>query len=193
LLMGMSIFRQIFCLKNLISFMGLLEDIQAELEERTLPTGGWASESGSRATVETTCYVLMALHDRTGPARNSAIDFLLRVRNQDGSWPAFEGDDPEGCWTTALAAIALLFVRSPSAPLERALHWLLNDKGREGHWFWKWKFRTVDRAVQFNPEKYGWPWFPGTVSWVIPTAFSLLALKQSFPCCRTERAATRIQ
>jgi hypothetical protein len=31
------------------------------------------------------------------------------------------------------------------------------------------------------------------VSWVIPTAFSLIALKQSFPCCRTERIANRIQ
>src|SRR5881397_2195481 len=129
--MGMSIFRQIFCLKNLISFMGLLEDIQAELEERTLPTGGWAIGSGSRATVETTCYVLMALHDRTGPARNNAIDFLLRVRNQDGSWPAFEGDDPEGCWTTALAAITLRFAQSPIAQIEKALRWLLDNNGRE--------------------------------------------------------------
>ena len=79
------------------------------------------------------------------------------------------------------------------APIEKALRWLLNNQGREGHWFWKWKFRTVDRAVQFNPDKYGWPWFPGTVSWVIPTAFSLIALKQSAPCCRTEPIANRIQ
>ena len=190
--MGMSIFRQIFCLKNLISFMGLLEDIQAELEERTLPTGGWASGSGSRATVETTCYVLMALHDRSGPARNSAIDFLLRVRNQDGSWPAFEGDDPEGCWTTALALIALRFVNAGFTGVDKSLSWLLENKGREGHWFWKWKFKTVDRAVQFNPDKFGWPWFPGTVSWIIPTAFTVIALKQWHACCGTEKITDRI-
>jgi hypothetical protein len=77
--------------------------------------------------------------------------------------------------------------------MEKSIRWLLDNKGREGHWFWKWKFRTVDRAVQFNPDKYGWPWFPGTVSWVIPTAFSLIALKDSFSCCPKEQAIARIQ
>jgi hypothetical protein len=47
--------------------------------------------------------------------------------------------------------------------------------------------------VQFNPAKYGWPWFPGTVSWVIPTALSVIALEQSTPCGRTERIVNRIQ
>jgi len=173
--------------------MGSLRIVQEEIEKRSLSGGGWASGNGRRAGIETTCYALMALHDRPRPARDSAIDVLLRTQNPDGSWPAFEGDDPEGCWTTALATIAFRFTRSRSAPVEKALEWLLHNKGREGHWFWKWKFRTVDRAVQFNPEKYGWPWVPDTVSWVIPTAFSLIALKQSFPCCRTEQVANRIQ
>ena len=135
----------------------------------------------------------MALNDRQAPACDRAINLLLRTQNPDGSWPAFEGDDPEGCWTTALAVIALRFMRSRSAPLKKAGSWLLKYEGREGHWFWKWKFRTVDRAVQFNPEKYGWPWFPGTVSWVIPTAFSLIALQQSFPDDQTDLVAKRIR
>ena len=78
-------------------------------------------------------------------------------------------------------------------PVDKAVQWLLDNKGREGHWFWKWKFRIADRAVQFNPDKYGWSWFPDTVSWVIPTAFSLIALKQSLPCCGIERVTDRIQ
>ncbi len=168
--------------------MGLLRDLQAEIEKRSLPGGGWASGNGRRAAIETTCYALMALADDQEPVRRKAIDVLLRTQNPDGSWPAFEGDDPEGCWTTSLALIAL---RSSCGlqltASKRRKQWLLDNKGREGHWFWKWKFRTVDRAVQFDPDKYGWPWFPDTVSWVIPTAFSLIALKQSFPCCRTEQ------
>src|SRR2546422_4581332 len=173
--------------------MGPLRRAQEDIEKRSLSGGGWATGNGRRAGIETTCYALMALHDRQAPACDRAINLLLRTQNPDGSWPAFEGDDPEGCWTTALAAIALRFVSSPSAPLKKALRWLLKYEGREGHWFWKWKFRTVDRAVQFNPDKYAWPWFPGTVSWVIPTAFSLLALKQSFPHGQSEPVAKRIR
>jgi len=159
--------------------MGVLSRIQTEIEKRSLSGGGWPSRTSNRAGIETSCYALMALNEHEGRARDQGIDLLLRTQNPDGSWPAFEGDDPEGCWTTALAAIALRFVGTSSEPVEKAERWLLTNKGREAHWFWKWKFRTVDRAVQFDPDKYGWPWFPGTVSWVIPTAFSLIVLKQS--------------
>ena len=173
--------------------MGLLRDLQLEIEQRSLPSGGWPSGNGRRAGIETTCYALMALANDQERTRRKALDLLLSQQNPDGSWPAFDGDDPEGCWTTALAVITLRFAQSPAAPVEKALRWLISDRGREGHWFWKWKFRTVDRGVQFNPDKYGWPWFPGTVSWVVPTAFSLVALRQSLPCCRTEHVAERIR
>jgi hypothetical protein len=173
--------------------MGIFEQLLAEIEKRCLSSGGWASGNGRRAGIETTCYALMALHERPSLVRDHAVDLLVRTQTPDGSWPAFEGDDPEGCWTTSLTSIALRFIGAPSGPIEKSIRWLLNHQGREGHWFWKWKFRTVDRAVQFNPDKYGWPWFPGTVSWVIPTAFSLVTLRQSSPCCRTELVANRIQ
>ena len=135
--------------------MGLFRDLQSEIEERSLPSGGWASGNGRRAGIETTCYALMALGGDQGRTRQKAIGLLLSRQNPDGSWPAFEGDDPEGCWTTALTVITLRFVQSPTAPVEKPLRWLLNNNGREGHWFWKWKFRIVDRHVQFNPDKYG--------------------------------------
>jgi hypothetical protein len=54
---------------------------------------------------------------------------------------------------------------------------LLSTAGRESHWLWSWKFRLFDRHVQFDPRKYGWPWIPDTNSWVVPTAFSILALR----------------
>ena len=66
-------------------------------------------------------------------------------------------------------------------------------KGREASWVWKWKSRTTDTRVRFDPDKFGWPWEPGTCSWVVPTAFALLALKQSFPCCRDREVAYRIR
>ena len=88
--------------------------------------------------------------------------------------------------------IALSFVSVSPTHLDDSLRWILNIRGREGQWPWNWKFRTVDRHVQFDPDKYGWPWFSGTVSWVVPTAFALLALKQA-GCCRTELALKRIR
>jgi len=64
--------------------------------------------------------------------------------------------------------------------LASAINWLLDAKGREASWLWRWKFQIIDNSVKFNPAKYGWSWVPGTTSWVIPTAFCLIALRQSW-------------
>ena len=107
----------------------LLRGLRSEIERRSLSSGGWPSQNVPAAGVESTCYGLMALHDHNAPAREKVIDLLLRTQNRDGSWPAFEGDDHEGCWVTALAAMTLRFAQSPTSPIEKALHWLLNNKG----------------------------------------------------------------
>lgn len=54
-------------------------------------------------------------------------------------------------------------------------------EGKEANWFWRWKFLAADRHVRFDPDKFGWPWIPDTVSWVVPTALAILALSQA-PC-----------
>jgi hypothetical protein len=121
----------------------------------------------------------MALSSESSNASGSGIEQLLRLQRRDGGWPAFLGDS-EGSWTTALASLR------PQAPVK-------NDwKSREGHWFWRWKFKTADRNVQFDPDKYGWPWISGSASWVIPTAFSIIAIKQFTVCNRSEESEKRI-
>ena len=112
---------------------------------------------------------------------NRAQNFLLHAQNPNGGWPVFPEDDQEGGWVTSLAVMSL-FDLVPSIPARlKGLHWLMNSEGRESNWLWKWKFRTADRHVRFDPEKFGWPWVPDTVSWVVPTAFAVLALNQ-LPC-----------
>jgi len=101
---------------------------------------------------------------------------LLGAQNPNGSWPVFAGDDQDGSWLTSLVAITLHGEVSAIPARLKGVHWLLRSAGRESNWFWKWKFRTADRHVRFDPEKFGWPWFPDTVSWVVPTAFAILAL-----------------
>jgi hypothetical protein len=124
---------------------------------------------------------VLALGSQSVGVLERAQNFLLRTQNSNGSWPAFPGDDPEGAWVTSLAAIALRDL-VPAIPARlKGFHWLMNCSGRESNWFWKWKFRTADRHVRFDPDKFGWPWFPETVSWVVPTAFAILAVNQ-LPC-----------
>ena len=79
-------------------------------------------------------------------------------------------------------ALALLALRSyPLSTVQnaadRAFGWLSQIQGRESHWLWQWKFRLFDRQVRFDPSKSGWPWVPGTVSWVAPTALAMLAFR----------------
>ncbi len=152
-----------------------------ELTRRQLPSGGWATSTTSKqAALEPACLAALALGLRSDAAHR-VQDFLLRVQNPNGSWPAFEGDDPDGAWVTSLAMIALRdYVPGIPARLT-GFHWLLKFAGKESNWLWKWKFRTTDRRVRFDPDKYGWPWFPDTVSWVVPTSFAILALNQ-VPC-----------
>ena len=153
----------------------------SELMRRQLSSGGWATNTTSRqAALEPSCLAALALGLRTDSA-HGAQDFLLRIQNHNGSWAAFDGDDQDGSWVTSLATISLRdYVPGILARL-RGFHWLLKFAGKESNWFWKWKFRTTDRHVRFNSEKYGWPWFPETISWVVPTSFAILALNQ-IPC-----------
>src|SRR5688572_18010431 len=153
----------------------LLESVRLEITRRALSQGGWSSAAGSQASVETTCLALMGLR-HAGRAADQGRRVLLYMQNTDGSWPAFQGDDPEGCWTTSLAVITFLGQQQDSR-VQRGVQWLIGNTGRESQWFWNLKFRIADRKVQFDPDKHGWPWFSGTVSWVIPTAFALVALK----------------
>jgi hypothetical protein len=69
--------------------------------------------------------------------------------------------------------------RRGTKQLARGIQWLLDARGREANWIWRWKFRTVDRKAKSDPAKFGWSWVSGTSSWVIPTAFALIALRQA--------------
>jgi hypothetical protein len=104
---------------------------------------------------------------------------LLQAQDRPGGWCAIPGAGAPGVFHTALALLALrrfqhLPVRSAA---DRAFRWLSDVRGLESHWLWQWKFRLFDRQVRFDPEKSGWPWVPGTVSWVAPTALAILAFR----------------
>lgn len=150
-----------------------------ELIARQLPNGGWPYTARSaQAAVESTALALLAMPPDSIQERDAAIGFLLRIQNPDGSWPAFAGDGGRESGFTGLALYVLRGFGVQGRATDRAARWLLQARGREGGWFWRWKFRTFDRHVRFDPNKFGWSWTPETVSWVVPTSYSLLALKR---------------
>ncbi len=150
--------------------------VTALLARQNPGTHGW-SYTYSQDALEPICLALLAMRRRCNV--ESAMDLLERLQRPDGSWGAFAGHNESAAWTTALAVISLLHADGARARVEFAIQWLLNSRGRESHWLWRFKFRTVDTAVRFNPEKSGWGWINGTVSWVIPTALAMIALQQA--------------
>jgi hypothetical protein len=125
-------------------------------------------------TTEDAALTLLALrHSGTDPVP------LLRQQLSSGAWAAMPNTDLPNAYCTALALVALQPHRTPAVgqAADRAFEFLEGLRGRESHWLWQWKFRLFDRQVRFDPSKSGWPWIPGTVSWVAPTALAILAYR----------------
>lgn len=150
----------------------------AFLEQRLLKLRD-AARMRPQLAVEDLCLLLLALRGHNDAGHQWALERLLLLQNGDGSWPHFSGGDREGAWVTALALTALLAHGSAPDRMQIAVDWLTRSRGREAGWFWQWKFRTIDTSVPFDPSAFGWSWVPGTTSWVIPTAFTLIALRQA--------------
>ena len=168
-----------------------ISSLTEKLKSRQMKSGGWAYFDSVQESLEATCLAELALAPEMQVSSSAAILFLLKSQLSDGGWPAFLGDS-EGSWTTALALCTLNSTGDFTAARDKAFRWLYAERGREGHWFWRWKFKTSDRNVRFDPDKYGWPWVTGSASWVIPTAFSIVAIEQFTVCNRSEESEKRI-
>jgi hypothetical protein len=168
-----------------------ISSLAEKLKSRQMKSGGWAYFDSVQESLEATCLAELALAPEMQASSSAAILFLLKSQLSDGGWPAFLGDS-EGSWTTALALCTLNSTGDFTAAREKAFRWLYAERGREGHWFWRWKFKTSDRNVHFDPDKYGWPWVTGSASWVIPTAFSIIAIEQFTVCSRSVESEQRI-
>lgn len=168
-------------------------DLRGTLIANQSPAGTWGY-GGNQDSVESTCLAILALSQHTGVKLTRATQALVGLQNADGSWPAFTGDEPEGCWTTALAVLSLMETVQATKHLASGVQWLLDARGREANWLWRWRLHTFDNKVQFDPAKFGWSWVSGTTSWVIPTAFALIALRRTGRrgCDETVRITERV-
>jgi hypothetical protein len=150
--------------------VALVARLRERLTAAASADGGWGYYAGKSPRVEPTAWALLAL---TGAARvnGAAFDgaphqtFLTTCQREDGLLvdgarlpPNFTANGTAAC---ALATIA------PAVAL-RIVEGLTPVKG----------LSVDDPDPRQNNRLQAWPWLPDTFSWVEPTAWCTLALKQ---------------
>ena len=145
---------------------------------RLLRSGGW-SHCGAQFGTEPTALALLALYSSPSgtTVTREELGPLLACRRPNGLWPAVGvGAAGVSFWATALAVNTLMTLGATPETFSASLDALVHCRPLEASWLVRLKFRLSDRQVRFDPTKYGWPWVPDTVSWVVPTSMALITL-----------------
>lgn len=141
--------------------------------------GGWGAVPKGVSWTEPTAWSLLALHGAKGApaaAVSRGIAWLRRSQLESGGWAAGPGVGGES-WVSALVSLlgpealgrsehtrALEAVQrgaeQPPTRTELVRQWMLGRKPAAG------------------PPARGWAWVPGTASWLMPTAISMLTLRK---------------
>ena len=160
--------------------------------------GGWGFFPGKSSNTECTALCLLALHSLGAkqPVANTkrGLDWLLKRQRAEGSWPLSDSTDG-GSWATALAIIALNRFPGHQLQTTMASDWLLKQEGRTPGILARLvgAFVSPSNAVALNPDLKGWPWIARTFSWVEPTSYALIALKQLRASVASSNLEERIQ
>lgn len=166
------------------------------LRDAQNPDGGWGYQRSSLSCVEPTCWALIALAKISksrdlGRTIQRAADWLCAGQLPDGSWPTHIGRG-EGSWATAPACLALHVEAGAPEAVARGTVWLCNAWPGEGGLWWRMRHWLLARrsTVRQNPFYRGWSWTLGTSSWVEPTSYALILLR-NIPNQAHPRRATR--
>jgi hypothetical protein len=156
--------------------MAEIDQLEARLLAAQSAQGGWGYHPGGPLWTEPAAIAALALQacraDRS--ARLAAYRWLLAAQRPDGGW-APEPGVGVSTWVTALTLLALSGCQAAEAARKRALAWLLHQTGTAG-----------------PHAEGGVPWYPGTAGWVIPTAFSMLALAHAAKSGPSDRLIARL-
>lgn len=175
---------------------GSAQAIRSGLEEAQNSDGGWGAYPGTSSATEPSAWAVLALShpgpEGPGEPTLAGRDWLRRQQLPDGSWPHSPGV-PESRWATAPAVLALSGFEEDREAVLAAGTWLLSNRARGLPWLLRARYLLFpdQEATEMDAGLTGWPWYPGTFSWVEPTASALLALKIAFPD-RSGLAARRI-
>jgi hypothetical protein len=152
-----------------------------ELVRRQLPRASGWSHNGAQIAAEPTALALLALRSSTWAsiAKEQGFTALMSRRLSCGLWPAVEYSKGANFWTTAIAVNALMILDAEPETLASSVDALVHGQPLEASWLVRMKFRFADQHVRFDPTKYGWPWVPDTVSWVMPTSMTMITLERA--------------
>ena len=160
--------------------------------------GGWGFQRSGESRVEPTCWSLLALRNAPGGVATdtfaSGRQYLLAAQLRDGSWPASR-EETRGSWVTSLACSALSAEEQCTEAVSAGLRWLCRDFPRDSSPFRLFvrRFFSSDSYSAHDDSLRGWGWTPRTSSWVEPTAFALLALRDAASACMPRDASARQQ
>jgi hypothetical protein len=149
-----------------------------ELVRRRLPGGAGWSHGGTQFGTEATALALLALHSAAIVTQEGASPLIAR-QGAEGLWSAVGDGTGMNFWATAMAVNTLSILGVSPGTSADSIETLIHARPVEASWLVSLKFRFLDRHVQFDPRKYGWPWVPDAVSWVAPTAMALIALERA--------------
>ena len=140
------------------------------------PNGGWGYFPGKQSWIEPTAWAALALHGE--PAADRAWTLLKSWQMSNGSWRPAKEVQIES-WATALCVNISLLRAEFDEPWRKGVSWLLGSAGVESNWLNRAAASVGLLDAERDLSLKGWPWKPGTSSWVEPTAHTLIALKRS--------------
>jgi len=152
----------------------LLSGARAALEESQNADGGWGYRQGGSSWTEPTALALVALHTQVNQgAWDRGAKHLLALQRSDGGWPPRAGVD-RSTWVTALSLLAL-GSRLNTERTKAAVRWIEAQRGEDSGFVYRLRRWMLGLSAGASAGE-GWPWYPETAAWVMPTAVTILAL-----------------
>jgi hypothetical protein len=153
------------------------------------PDGGWGYQAGGSWT-EPTALALLALRGQAqGDVWQSGVTYLRSVQRSDGGWPP-RASVNQSTWVTALALLSL-GTQLSSAEAARAVRWIEELRGEDSGVLYRLRQRMLGLSGGADAGE-GWPWFPETAAWVMPTSLTILALQAAFERVADARGKERV-
>jgi hypothetical protein len=125
------------------------------------------------------------------PKWKKGWDLVRSWQLTEGAWkPNAKVNEPH--WSTALAITLHCVKNEFDAPFRRGVDWLLEYRGEESSKLARFLGMFTPDTLGHDRKYAGWPWLPGTTSWIEPTSHVLVALKKSAPQIKSEELRRRV-